>query len=125
MFKLQCPPGGPQPPPHQNHNGPGHIADRHVLHDPLYFVVAFPSGPQVGGQTFASKFAFFLAAGFGMEFLCEDCCLYRVEFPVSGCLWLPVNPKSCVPLHCLCKAKKLGKRPWQLPSPFRADSFGS
>ena len=125
MFKLQCPPGGPQPPPHQNHNGPGHIADRHVLHDPLYFVVAFPSGPQVGGQTFASKFAFFLAAGFGMEFLCEDCCLYRVKFPVSGCLWLPVNPKSCVPLHCLCKAKKLGKRPWQLPSPFRADSFGS
>lgn len=80
----------------------------------------FPAENQV-----ASKFAFLLAAGFGMEFLCEDCCLYRVRFPVSGCLWLPINPKSCVPLHCLCKANKLGKRPWQLPSPFCAYSFGS
>ena len=85
----------------------------------------FPAENQVGGQTFASKFAFLLAAGVGMEFLCEDRCLYQVKFPIASCLWLPVNLNLCVPLHGVCRAKTLGEKPWQLPSPFCACSFGS
>ena len=84
----------------------------------------FLAAPRSEAKHLQASLLFFLGAGFGMEFLCEDCCLYRVRAPVSGCLWLPVNPKSCAPLRCLCKAKNLDKRPWQLPSPFLAYSFG-
>ncbi len=47
----------------------------------------FPAENQVGGQSFASKFALLLAAGFGMEFLCEDCIESDFSFQGAfGCL---------------------------------------